>query len=165
MSFIIGLLTVILAMNCLFLILLILIQLPKKEAGMGTAFGGAATDALFGAGSGNALTKVTRYAATLFFALSLFLSITNASRSGRSRSHLDELLKKQAAAGALATPSKSGTNGASGAKSAAAANLLPGLTNISLSTPSATNIAAPTKMLEATNLPRVLTNAPAPRAK
>ena len=45
MGFIIGLLTVVLAIDCIFLILLILIQLPKKEAGMGTAFGGAATDA------------------------------------------------------------------------------------------------------------------------
>ena len=58
-GFIIGLLTVILVLDCLFLVLLILIQLPKKEAGAGIAFGGGATDALFGAGSGNALTKIT----------------------------------------------------------------------------------------------------------
>jgi preprotein translocase subunit SecG len=50
-----------------------LIQLPKKDAGAGMAFGGAAADALFGAGSGNVLTKVTKYAAVIFFVLALFL--------------------------------------------------------------------------------------------
>ena len=75
MSFLIGVLTVILVLNCLLLILLVLIQLPKKEAGAGLAFGGAATDALFGAGSGNVLTKVTKYSAGVFFVLALSLSL------------------------------------------------------------------------------------------
>ena len=66
MSFIIGLLTVVMVLDCVLLILLVLIQLPKKEAGAGLAFGGAATDALFGAGSGNVLTKATKYAAVDF---------------------------------------------------------------------------------------------------
>jgi preprotein translocase subunit SecG len=74
MSFIIGMLTVLLVLNCLLLILLVLIQLPKKDAGVGMAFGGGAADALFGAGSGNALTKITKYATVVFFALALFLS-------------------------------------------------------------------------------------------
>ena len=73
MSFFIGLLTVTLVLDCLLLILLVLIQLPKKEAGAGIAFGGGATDALFGAGSGTALTKITKYAAGGFLALSLVL--------------------------------------------------------------------------------------------
>ena len=63
MSFIAGLLTFLLVLNCLLLILLVLVQLPKKDAGAGMAFGGGAADALFGAGSGNALTKITKYAA------------------------------------------------------------------------------------------------------
>ena len=42
---------------------------------MGQAFGGGATDALFGAGSGNALTKLTKYTAGIFFALTLLISI------------------------------------------------------------------------------------------
>jgi preprotein translocase subunit SecG len=73
MSFIVGILTVFLVINCALLILLILIQLPKKDAGAGMAFGGAAADALFGAGSGNVLTKVTKYATVVFFVLALFL--------------------------------------------------------------------------------------------
>src|SRR5438034_10513947 len=75
MNLLIGLLTVVLVLDCLFLILLILIQLPKKDAGAGVAFGGGATDALFGAGSGTALTKITKYAATGFFVMALILSI------------------------------------------------------------------------------------------
>ena len=71
MGFIIGLLTLVLVLDCIVLVLLVLIQLPKKEAGAGLAFGGAASDALFGAGSGNVLTKVTKYSATIFFVTTL----------------------------------------------------------------------------------------------
>jgi len=74
MAFVIGLLTFILVLDCLVLIFLVLLQLPKKEAGAGLAFGGAATDALFGAGSGTVLTKITKYAAGVFFALAILLA-------------------------------------------------------------------------------------------
>lgn len=73
MVFIAGILTALLILNCLLLILLVLIQLPKKDAGAGMAFGGGAADALFGAGSGNALTKITKWATVIFFALALVL--------------------------------------------------------------------------------------------
>jgi len=73
MSFIVGILTFFLVINCALLILLILIQLPKKDAGAGMAFGGGTADALFGAGSGNVLTKVTKYSTIIFFALALVL--------------------------------------------------------------------------------------------
>jgi preprotein translocase subunit SecG len=75
MPIVIWLLTFFLVLNSVLLILLVLIQLPKKEAGLGQAFGGAATDALFGAGSGNALTKMTKYSAGVFFVLTLLISI------------------------------------------------------------------------------------------
>ena len=87
MSFLIGLLTVVLVLNCLLLILLVLVQLPKKEAGAGLAFGGSATDALFGAGSGNVLTKITKYAAIGFFVLTLlvaFLQSGNRDTTGKA---------------------------------------------------------------------------------
>jgi len=73
MSFIAGILTVAVVLNCLLLILLVLIQLPKKDAGAGMAFGGGAADALFGAGSGNALTKITKWATGIFFVMALLL--------------------------------------------------------------------------------------------
>ena len=68
-------LTVVLFLNCLFLVLLVLVQLPKKEAGLGTAFGGGTTDVLFGAGAGNVLTKLTKWSAILFLVLCLLLSL------------------------------------------------------------------------------------------
>ena len=75
MGFLIGLFTVVMVLDCVVLIFLVLIQLPKKDAGAGLAFGGAATDALFGAGSGNVLTKITKYAAGTFFVLAVLLSL------------------------------------------------------------------------------------------
>ncbi len=73
MSFIVGVLTFFLVINCLMLILLVLVQLPKKDAGAGIAFGGGTADALFGAGSGNVLTKITKYATVALLVLSVFL--------------------------------------------------------------------------------------------
>ena len=75
MSFLIGMLTVVLVLDCVLLILLVLIQLPKKDAGAGVAFGGAATDALFGAGTGNVLTKITKYATVAFFVLAVIVGV------------------------------------------------------------------------------------------
>jgi preprotein translocase subunit SecG len=73
MNFVLGVLTVLLVINCLLLILLVLVQLPKKDAGAGMAFGAGTADALFGAGSGNTLTQITKYTAIVFLVLSLFL--------------------------------------------------------------------------------------------
>ena len=88
----IGFLTFVLIMNCLLLMLLVLIQLPKKEAGAGIAFGGGTTDALFGAGSGNALTNLTKYSAGLFMVLALLLSYLNVHNARRSARTVEELL-------------------------------------------------------------------------
>jgi preprotein translocase subunit SecG len=73
-------LTVLIFLDCVLLVLLVLLQLPKKEAGAGMAFGGAATDALFGAGSGNVLTKITKYVAGLFFGLALLMAVVSSNR-------------------------------------------------------------------------------------
>ncbi|HEY4417831.1 MAG TPA: preprotein translocase subunit SecG [Verrucomicrobiae bacterium] len=75
MSFIAGLLTVIVVLNALLLILLVLVQLPKKDAGAGLAFGGGTADALFGAGSGNALTKITKWGTGTFAVLIFVLGM------------------------------------------------------------------------------------------
>src|SRR5687768_3190462 len=105
MSLLIGFLTFILVVNCLFLMLLVLVQLPKKEAGSGLAFGAGTTDALFGAGSGTALTKMTKYTASAFLALSLVLAVLNSQRHERSSQGLEaELSRKTAAAIPAVTP-------------------------------------------------------------
>jgi protein translocase SecG subunit len=75
MSFFIAILTFLVLINCAVLVLLILVQLPKKDAGAGLAFGGGTADALFGAGSGNALTKITKWAAGIFIGLTVILSL------------------------------------------------------------------------------------------
>jgi preprotein translocase subunit SecG len=84
MSVLIVLFTAALVLDCLLLMLLVLIQLPKKEAGLGQAFGGSTTDALFGAGSGTALTKLTKYTAGIFFALTLLISILHGHQTRNS---------------------------------------------------------------------------------
>ena len=96
MGFIIGLLTFVMVLDCIVLVLLVLIQLPKKEAGAGLAFGGAASDALFGAGSGNVLTKVTKYSATIFFVMALLLSILQSRYHGSSSSTFQQKLSQPA---------------------------------------------------------------------
>src|SRR5689334_2856969 len=109
MDIVITLLTLVLVVNCLFLILLVLIQLPKKEAGAGLAFGAGATDALFGAGSGNALTKLTKYAAGMFLVLSLVIGLLNSRNAHASSSTLRQKLaaaKANPAPAAAATPAK-----------------------------------------------------------
>jgi preprotein translocase subunit SecG len=102
MAFLIGLLTFALVVVCLAMILLVLIQLPKKEAGVGVAFGGAATDALFGAGSGTVLTKATKYAAVAFFVLALIVGIMQ-KHSHSKKSDEFRLKADQAAQTAPAT--------------------------------------------------------------
>jgi preprotein translocase subunit SecG len=94
MMLLIGFLTVAMVLVCLFLILLVLMQLPKKEAGAGLAFGGAATDALFGSGSGNFLTKATKYSAVSFFCLAILLSVLQSHYSRQNITEFQEELKQ-----------------------------------------------------------------------
>ena len=109
MSLLIIFLTFVLVMNCLFLMLLILIQLPKKEAGAGIAFGGGATDALFGAGSGNALTRLTKYAAGTFVALSVLLSVLNMNAARDPSRRIERELARQASTTAAVPPTAGGS--------------------------------------------------------
>lgn len=107
MGLLIGLLTLVLVLTSLFLILLVLVQLPKKEAGLGMAFGGAATEALFGAGSGNMLTQVTKYSTALFLVLALVLSILRnheAHKAGRGMAKMIDEVSAAATPAATAAP-------------------------------------------------------------
>src|SRR5258708_612464 len=104
MSILIGFLTVVLVLDCLLIILLVLIQLPKKEAGMGTAFGGGATDALFGAGTGTALTKMTKYSAAIFFVIALTLTVLNNARARQSGLLFQKAIQQEANKPPEATP-------------------------------------------------------------
>src|SRR6185295_11525616 len=133
----IGFLTVVLVLDSLLLILLVLIQLPKKEAGAGVAFGGAATDALFGAGTGNVLTKTTKIATIVFFALLLVIGVMQNSYYNKAKAakEVTERVEKAAASSPMPTATPTVTPVASNAPAAA----LPALTN--LPAPVATNSA------------------------
>jgi preprotein translocase subunit SecG len=95
MSLIVGILTFLLVVVCGALILLILVQLPKKDAGAGLAFGGGAADALFGAGSGNALTKITKWAAFAFGLLTICLSTLQVRMHTGGQSQFEQGVEQQ----------------------------------------------------------------------
>jgi preprotein translocase subunit SecG len=144
MGFLIGLLTVVMVLDCAILIFLVLIQLPKKEAGAGLAFGGTATDALFGAGSGNVLTKITKYAATAFFLLALVLSVMQSYYHQRTTSVFADKLRQSGPV--------PGIPAAAAQPPATKPAVVPG-TNTLTVTPAA---------VEETNLPLTITPTPAP---
>jgi preprotein translocase subunit SecG len=107
MSIVIFLLSTVLVLTSLFLVLLVLVQLPKKEAGAGMAFGAGMGDMILGAGSGNVLTKITKYAAGIFLGASLFLSLAvtyRAHQKGLGVSRALETAGQQPPATAPAVP-------------------------------------------------------------
>jgi preprotein translocase subunit SecG len=104
MLFLIIFLTAIMILDCVVLCFLVLMQLPKKEAGAGLAFGGAATDALFGAGSGNFLTKATKYCAGIFFVLAVALSLLQTARARAPGSAFLKQVEQQSSGPALTAP-------------------------------------------------------------
>ncbi len=142
--------------DCVFLIFLVLLQLPKKEAGAGLAFGGAATDALFGAGSGNVLTKVTKYAATVFFALAVIVSLMQSKYHYRTTSNLQRRLEQSSQPASI--PSMPASPAAPAAPSTPASSASP--------TAPAAQAAAPTLPTTSGNLPAApaaeATNVPVP---
>jgi preprotein translocase subunit SecG len=136
MGIIVGILIAILMLICILLVLIILMQKSKQEAGLGAAFGGAATEQLFGAGTTSVLTKATIWGTTLFFIITLVLAIYY------SHEH-----KKSISAKLLSTIA---TNA---------------VANIS-APPSATNApAAPEPVTAETNAPPALTGTNAPATK
>ena len=142
MSYIAGLLTVILILNSLLLILLVLVQLPKKDAGAGLAFGGGTADALFGAGSGNALTKITKWGTGVFIVLALFLGYLQDSLN-RNNTDTVDFLKKVGQKETQTAPASSPATVAP-APGSAAKNPLAGI-SLGLTNPPAAPLSAPAK--------------------
>ena len=152
MQLLITFLTVVLVLNCVLLGLLVLIQLPKKEAGAGVAFGGGTTDALFGAGSGNALTKLTKYASATFLVLSVIVGIMNSRQYRSGESEVRRALaasKASATTPAPAAPAK---------PNSPFTTLTPTSTNLMTTSPATTNAATAQAVPAAPK-----TNAPAPK--
>jgi len=83
---------------CLFLILVVLLQ-SGKGGGLGSAFGGGASQQIFGgAGAGNLLTRLTAGFAFAFMALSVWLAFLSSS----GEQALERAVREQAAANEVA---------------------------------------------------------------
>lgn len=79
-------LTVLHAVACLFLMLVVLIQ-PGKSGGMGALTGGGATQVFGGRGAGNILTKITWVTAAIFFVTSITLAYMSTSTDESLQKH------------------------------------------------------------------------------
>lgn len=69
MTILTVILTFLLVVVSLFLGLIVLVQKPRADSGLGTAMGGGVAEATFGAETGNVLTRSTIVLAVAFFVL------------------------------------------------------------------------------------------------
>lgn len=90
MSIVIGIFTFVLILLSLFLVLVVLAQ-KAKDGGVGAALGGGATEAAFGAETGNVLSKATINGAIAFFVLSFLLYLGHIYQRGRPAAAGDAL--------------------------------------------------------------------------
>ena len=95
----------VLAFVALLTVLVILMQRPSANAGMGAALGGGAAESAFGGEAGNVLTKTTNLFIILFLTLSLGLFLGfKATKSGGQNASVLEKLKNAAPETAPAAP-------------------------------------------------------------
>ena len=91
----------------LFLGLLVLVQKPRSDSGLGTAMGGGVAEATFGAETGNVLTRSTIILAVAFFiiAFGAYLGqIYVAKHKDKSAESLPSIPASSAPAAPAATP-------------------------------------------------------------
>ena len=69
MTLFVNILIFLLVLVSIFLGLIVLVQKPRSDSGLGTAMGGGVAEATFGAETGNVLTRATIYAAVAFFVI------------------------------------------------------------------------------------------------
>ena len=81
---------------CGFAVLLILMQRPSEESGMGATLGGGAATSVFGGEAVNVLAKWTKYAVITFYVLSFVLSLLHMSKETVAKPK--NLLEKKAIA-------------------------------------------------------------------
>ena len=99
-SFLLNTGIVLLILTCVIGVLVILMQRPSANAGMGAALVGGAAESVFGGDSANVLTKVTSFLILLLFVLSFGLYLAFIANERRAESTLD----KVAAPSALEAP-------------------------------------------------------------
>lgn len=113
MSILIGIFTFVLILVSVFIVLVVLAQKAKTDGGMGATLGGGATEAAFGADTGNVLTKATINAAILFFVLTFGLYLAHiyvAKKTNGTEGQLPVIVETPAAIPAEeSTPAPTGT--------------------------------------------------------
>jgi preprotein translocase subunit SecG len=92
---------------CLFLMLVVLLQ-QGKSGGMGAAFGGGATQQVFGGrGAGNILTRATAICAAIFMLTSVSLAYVSSSGDRELKARvMDEARKGKGNEGTKVKPTK-----------------------------------------------------------
>jgi len=138
LSIVIPILLSFLAIVCILLTLVVLMQRPKNE-GLGAAFGSGVTENIFGAQTATVLTKATVYLGCIFFGLTLLLTVLTARQSSDRRVGVLESEVRKAAA--LPKPTTSPAVAASPATTAIPAAAASPQESAS-ATPSATSAAS-----------------------
>jgi preprotein translocase subunit SecG len=87
---------------CIFLVLVILMQRPSANAGMGAALGGGAAETVFGGESANVLSKMTTTLTVILFVLSFGLYLGFVAREKPTVKALDAAATAAPAAPAAA---------------------------------------------------------------
>ena len=100
MSLVIGILTFVLILTSLFLVMVILMQRAKNDAGMGSAMGGSSMESTLGAETSNVLSKATINATILFFVVSFVLYMAHIYQT----KHREDTDTKLPTVGAPASP-------------------------------------------------------------
>src|SRR5271155_3684073 len=105
LSIVIPILLSILAIVCILLTLVVLMQRPKNE-GLGAAFGSGMTENIFGAQTTTVLTKATVYLGGILFGVTLIITILVARQSSERRVGLleNELKSTKPAPTAVVAP-------------------------------------------------------------
>ncbi|MBC2603587.1 preprotein translocase subunit SecG [Puniceicoccus vermicola] len=111
-TFLIALFSVVLVLVCLFVTLLVLMQKPSANSGMGAALGGGAAEQAFGGEATNVLTRGTIYSIIAFFILcfGLYLGTLAANTDTGPASEgasISKLAEEEIAAGESGTPDDS----------------------------------------------------------
>ncbi len=89
---------------CILVVLVILMQRPSANAGMGSALGGGAAETVFGGESANVLSKMTTTLTVILFVLSFGLYLGFVAREKPSAKALDAKATAPVAAPAATAP-------------------------------------------------------------
>ena len=95
MTIIIAIFSFVLVLLCLFTLLVVMVQKPKGDGGMGAALGGGSMEAALGAETSSLLTRITIYAVIGFFVLTFGLYLGNlSSMKGETEEGRESILRE-----------------------------------------------------------------------